>query len=112
MSHTHQLVIGAVALAVSASRSGTVFDELVRLLATILQVEVAFVARHEPAEPEVLTMLAMYCGGQVQRDIRYPLAGSPCATVFGRRSRAYSSRLQSLFPDDQDNVAPRRPEEP
>ena len=43
----------AVALAVSASRSGTVFDELVRLLATILHVEVAFIARYEPAQPQI-----------------------------------------------------------
>ncbi len=34
----------AVALAVSSSRGETVFDELVRLLATILHVEVAFIA--------------------------------------------------------------------
>src|SRR5512140_638661 len=44
----------AVALAVSGSRGGTVFDELARLLATILHVEVAFIARYEPAQPAML----------------------------------------------------------
>jgi PAS domain S-box-containing protein len=92
----------AVALAVSASRSGTVFDELVRLLATILHVEVAFIARYEPAQPDVLRMLAMYNDGQILQDISYRLAGTPCETVLGQRFRAYPSGLQAQFPDDQD----------
>jgi PAS domain S-box-containing protein len=92
----------AVALAVSGSRSGTVFDELVRLLATILHVEVAFIARYEPAQPDSLRMLAMYYDGQVVQDITYPLAGTPCETVLGQRFRAYPSDLQALFPLDED----------
>jgi PAS domain S-box-containing protein len=92
----------AVALAVSASRSGSVFDELVRLLASILQVDVAFIAQHEPAQPDGLRMLAMYCGGKVLGDFRYPLAGTPCATVLGQRFRAYRAHVQSLFPGDAE----------
>jgi PAS domain S-box-containing protein len=92
----------AVALAVSASRSGSVFDELVRLLATILHVEVAFIARHEPEHPERMRLLAIYCDGKVERDIDYPLAGSPCATVLGRRFRAYPTGVQALFPTDEE----------
>ena len=92
----------AVALAVSGSRSGTVFDELVRMLATILHVEVAFIARYEPAQPDSLRMLAMYYDGQILQDIRYSLAGTPCETVLGQRFRAYPSGLQAVFPEDQD----------
>jgi PAS domain S-box-containing protein len=92
----------AVALAVSGSRSGTVFDELVRLLATILHVEVAFIARYETAHPDSLRMLAMYYDGQMLQDISYPLTGTPCETVLGQRFRAYPAKLQTLFPDDED----------
>ncbi|NML45271.1 PAS domain S-box protein [Ramlibacter sp. G-1-2-2] len=92
----------AVALAVSESRSGSVFDELVRLLASILQVDVAFIAQPEPAQPGAMRMLALYCGGKVLQDIRYPLAGSPCATVLGHSFRAYPSGVQALFPADLD----------
>jgi PAS domain S-box-containing protein len=92
----------AVALAVSASRSGTVFDELVRLLATILHVEVAFIARYEPAQPDSLRMLAMYYDGQMVQDVSYALAGTPCETVLGQQFRAYPAGLQTLFPHDQD----------
>ncbi|HZN48075.1 MAG TPA: PAS domain S-box protein [Ramlibacter sp.] len=92
----------SVARAVSASRSGSVFDELVRLLATILQVDVAFIAQREPAQPEGMRVLAMYCNGTVVQDLRYALAGSPCATVFGQRFRAYPAGVQALFPGDSD----------
>ena len=54
-----EATLRAVALAVSGAGSGTVFDELVRLLATILHVDVAVVARLEPAHPEGLRVLAM-----------------------------------------------------
>src|SRR5207253_1484601 len=62
----------AVALAVSESRSGSVFEELVRLLATILQVEVAFVAQPDVTLPGGLRILAMRCGDKMLHDIPYP----------------------------------------
>ena len=93
-------MLRAVALAVSASRGETAFAELVRLLATILHVEVAFIARIEPGCPGRLTMLAMSCDGQLVQDFRYPLAGSPCETVLGQRFRAYPAGVQARFPDD------------
>lgn len=90
----------AVALAVSASPSGTVFDELVRLLATLLHVEVAFIARCEPGSPCRLRMLAMYFDGAVTQGVSYSVAGVPCETVLGQCFRAYPAGLQALFPDD------------
>lgn len=92
----------AVALAVSASPSGMVFDELVRLLATLLQVEVAFIARRDPAQPGMLRMLALYFDGEVSQGISYPVAGTPCETVLGQRYRAYPSGVQAQFPSDAE----------
>ncbi len=92
----------AVALAVSDPRSGTVFDELVRLLATILHVEVAFIARYESAQPQWLHILAMYEDGQIVQDVRYEVAGTPCETVLGQRFRAYPTGLAQAFPQDAD----------
>src|SRR5688500_7503765 len=63
----------AVARAVSESCSGSVFDDLVRLLATILHVDVAVVARQEEAHPDGLRVLAMYCDGQVHQGMEYSL---------------------------------------
>ena len=95
-------VLRTTALAVSGARSGTVFDELVRLLAGTLHVEQAFIARHDPADPANLSMLARYQDGQVVHDFRYPVAGTPCETVLGQRFRAFPAGLQQHFPDDDD----------
>ena len=95
-------ILRSAALAVSGARSGTVFDELVRLLAAILHVEIAFVARQQPEDPDGLRMLAMVCDGQIVRDVRYPIVGTPCETVLGQQFRAYPQQLQELFPDDHD----------
>ncbi len=95
-------VLRDAALAVSGARGDTVFDELVRMLAAILGVEVAFIARHEPAERDRLRMLAMQYDGQILRDIPYATAGTPCETVLGQCFRAYPRDLQRLFPDDHD----------
>ncbi|HEX7890672.1 MAG TPA: PAS domain S-box protein [Ramlibacter sp.] len=100
--HRTDETLRAVALAVSASRSGSVFDELVRVLATVLQVEVAFIAQPDAERPGGMRMLALYCGGKVLQDIAYPLAGSPCATVVGQCFRAYPGHVQSHFPDDRE----------
>ncbi|HEY1230618.1 MAG TPA: PAS domain S-box protein, partial [Ramlibacter sp.] len=92
----------AIALAVSASPGGSPFDDLVRLLTTILRVDVAFIARRDDGAPDRMRMLALCCDGHVMQDIPYPLAGSPCATVVGQRFRLYASDLRGRFPDDRE----------
>ncbi|WP_298232963.1 PAS domain S-box protein [uncultured Azohydromonas sp.] len=92
----------SAALAVSAASGDTVFDELVRLLATLLGVEIAFIARHLPEDPAALHMLALHQDGQLLHGIRYAVAGTPCETVLGQQFRAYASALQERFPDDED----------
>jgi len=98
-------VLRSAALAVSGARGDTVFDELVRLLATILHVEVAFIARHHRQDPGHLSVLAMYYDGQIVRDVRYGVAGTPCETVLGQQFRAYPRGVRQMFPEDQDALA-------
>ena len=95
-------VLRAAALAVSGARSGTVFDELGKLMAAILHVEFAFIARHDPDDAEALHMLAMHCDGECQRGSRYTIANTPCVTVLGQQFRVFPKDLQLLFPDDED----------
>jgi PAS domain S-box-containing protein len=100
-SHVDE-ALRAAALAVSSTRGDSVFAELVRLLAAILRVEVAFISRLESDEPQVLRMLAMQCDQQMLHDMRYPVQGTPCEAVLGQRFRVYPDRLQELFPEDTD----------
>jgi PAS domain S-box-containing protein len=90
------------ALAVSAAGGENVFEELVRALATILDVDIAFVALPITGQPSRLRMLAFYSDGRMIRDFEYPIAGTPCETVVGQQYRVYPSALARHFPEDTD----------
>ncbi len=90
------------ALAVSAVEGEGLFGELVRTLAQILAVDIAFIALPSPADPAKLRMLAFCVDGRMIEDFEYPLAGTPCETVIGQQYRIYPSRLIEHFPLDAD----------
>ena len=90
------------ALAVSQSDDEALHRQLVQYLATILNVEAAFVAVREPQDPRRLTMLAFFMDGQVLENFSYDERGTPCATVVGKAFRLYPSGLPELFPLNED----------
>ncbi|HET7203343.1 MAG TPA: PAS domain S-box protein [Steroidobacteraceae bacterium] len=90
------------ALAVSQSDDEALYRQLVQYLATILDVEAAFIAVHDPREPMLLNMQAFYMDGQVRENFSYSQHGTPCATVVGKAFRLYPSGLAELFPLDVD----------
>ncbi|MDM0082721.1 PAS domain S-box protein [Variovorax sp. J31P179] len=93
----------AAALAVSAASGRSVFAELARYLATILDVEMAFISRHQSDDDASLHMLAMVSDGEVREGYRYPIQGTPCEYVLGQRFCVYPSNLHTLFALDQDD---------
>jgi len=90
----------SAALAVSAGTGDAVFSELVRALATILEVDMAFIALPEEGDASKLRTLAMVLEGRIAEDLEYELCGTPCETVIGREVRVYPSRVAELFPAD------------
>jgi PAS domain S-box-containing protein len=92
----------SAALAVSGARGEAVFAELVRLLTTILHVDAAFIASHEPTDPLRLHTLAMVWDQRLVPNVSYPIAGSPCETVIGQRFRAYPRGVGAAFPGETD----------
>lgn len=96
------VVMQRAALAVSSARGATVFDELTRMLATLLGLEYAHIARVDPADPEHLHVLALHADGRITQDLRYPLDSSPCRHVLGQQFRAFPSGVALQFPDDGD----------
>jgi PAS domain S-box-containing protein len=87
----------SAALAVSVASGEGVFRELVGALATILGVEIAFIALHKPGAQDMLKMLAFQVDGKLIGDFEYPIAGTPCEQVLDQQYRAYPSRLGELF---------------
>jgi len=94
----------AAALAVSAASGRSVFAELARYLATILEVEMAFISRHQADDASALHMLAMVSDGEVREGYRYPIQGTPCEHVLGQQFCAYPSNLHALFALDQSRM--------
>ena len=92
----------ASALAVSQSDDEALYRQLVQYLATILDVEAAFIAIHDPKDSQRLTMLAFFLDGQVRENFSYNQRGTPCETVVGKAFRLYPSGLGELFPLDED----------
>jgi len=98
----HEEALRGAALAVSGAEGPTVFQELVRYLATILRSDLAFIAVHHGECPDKLRMQAFYIDGKVTENFDYARTGTPCETVAGHEFRFYPSRLPELFPLDAD----------
>jgi PAS domain S-box-containing protein len=94
--------LSSSALAVSTAEDETLYRELVRYLATILGVEVAFVATLDETRSCHMQMLAFYLDGQIRENVNYGLPGTPCETIVGQSFRCYPSGLLQLFPLDED----------
>jgi PAS domain S-box-containing protein len=94
----------SAALAVSSAQGASVFQELVRYLATILQVDCALIAT--PIDTAACTMRvhAFFLDGQVKDNFEYSIPGTPCETVLGHAFRIFPSALRETFPTDLDLV--------
>ena len=89
------------ALAVSSAQGSTVFQELVRYAATILEVDAALIA--SPCSGgQRMRVHAFFLDGETRENFEYDLKGTPCEHVLGRRFRIYPSALHEKFPGDGD----------
>ncbi|MET0165061.1 MAG: PAS domain S-box protein, partial [Vicinamibacterales bacterium] len=91
------------ALAVSSAQGATVGQELVRYLATILEVDAAFIAVPQTEDPaHGMQSNAFFLDGDIRENFTYLLAGTPCETVVDRTFRIYPSGVREEFPGDSD----------
>ena len=90
------------ALAVSSAKGDKVFQELVRDLASILGVDMAFIAQPRLDESCRFSTLAVHLDGRPSERFEYALEGTPCEMVIGQQYRVYPSRLVEHFPLDED----------
>jgi len=95
----HRLMVEGV----SAVTGEDLFRTLVRHFAAALGVNSAFVAECVGAGDRART-IAFWHRGEFTRNLEYDVAGTPCQNVLQGEVRLYPSRVQELFPDDQDLV--------
>jgi PAS domain S-box-containing protein len=96
----------SAALAVSSVDADSVFRDLARQLATTLRVDICFIARFVEGDASRMRTLACWIDGVFTGDHEYALAGTPCASVVGRRFLFFPARIARLFPDG-DGFLPR-----
>jgi PAS domain S-box-containing protein len=89
------------ALAVSSAQGASVFQELVRYLATILDVDGAMITTPCDSSGR-MRVHAFFLDGEVRENFEYDLKGTPCENVVGGQFRIYPSALQEHFPYDAD----------
>jgi len=100
-SHADEALRSA-ALEVASAHSDLVFEQMVRLLTSLLHVEMACLARLTPEAPESLQVLAMERDGQLLHDVLRYVPGTACETVLGQTFQIHTHDLSSRFPDDAE----------
>ncbi len=92
----------AASLAVSGAHGHSIFQELVRYLATIIGADWVFIALRDAETARRMRVLALWSDGRISRNFDYDLAGTPCERVVGQEFRVYRERLSEHFPADAD----------
>lgn len=80
-------------------RAGSFLTSLAHYLGETLGVDYVVVDRLSET-PGVAETVALYAKGEIVPNMTYPLKGTPCENVMGKRLCFYSQKVQSLFPAD------------
>jgi PAS domain S-box-containing protein len=89
-----------LAQGLSASTGQTFFTSICRYLTRALAVDYVLIDEVSIQDPHLMRpVVFMKCGEPIQ-GFAYPLACTPCETVFGQQFRAYPQDLASRFPED------------
>ncbi|MDA1099302.1 MAG: ATP-binding protein [Proteobacteria bacterium] len=91
----------AVAEAVSSATGENAFEQLVRSLAQILQVDYVFIGELAAASGNQIRTIAFCRDGVVADNFDYNLIGAPCENVFGKKTCIYRRDVQLEFPRDK-----------
>ncbi|HEX5338381.1 MAG TPA: PAS domain S-box protein, partial [Gallionella sp.] len=75
------------------------FDALALYLGETLGVDHVVIDRLDQ-EPGIVETVAVYAKGDIVRNLRYSLHGTPCENVMGREFCFYPQGIQQMFPED------------
>lgn len=89
-----------LAQGLSASTGQAFFTSIARYLAKALGVAYVLIDEVSRQDPREMRPVVLINEGEVIEGFAYPLAGTPCETVFGRQFHAYARDLAARFPDD------------
>lgn len=95
-----ELAMRALSTELIALEGPAYFEQAVRELALLLDADMAFITRLDPAQPEMLYTVALFEEGHLVPNISYPVADTPCAQVVEGRPNIVPHGLQQRYPAD------------
>ncbi|MEB3338132.1 MAG: GAF domain-containing protein, partial [Leptolyngbyaceae bacterium] len=89
-----------IAKGVASGTGEAFFHSLVHYLAAILEVDIAMVGTLDTPDATYAKTVALYVDGELQPNLEYDLADTPCSQVLSSQLCHYPDRVQELFPND------------
>ncbi len=93
-------VLRAVMEGTSATSGDVFFAKLVENLSRALDTQFASIGLLDDETGEHIDTIAMWSSPELQENIRYELAGTPCENVMSQETCLYPDHVQEAFPRD------------
>ena len=94
--HAISLIMDGISTAIGEQ----FFPAIARAMAEILGADVVSIGVLSKDSSRHIESLSFIVDGEPYPNLKYALAGTPCATVLGNEPKSYTSGIQQLFPDD------------
>ena len=98
--HTPDEILRMIVNATASKIAEDFFEETVRSLTKILNVEYAFIGELIHPEDQRVRTLATCAAGKIIGNFAYDLQGTPCENVFQQNSCVFPEKVQESFPSD------------
>lgn len=96
-----ETAIRRIAVGVSSRTGVHFFADLVKSLASLVEVDYVFVGLIDDHDSQNVTTEAVCMHGKIVENISYRLDDTPCANVVGKSTCTYPQGVQQLFPQDR-----------
>jgi len=97
--HTEESIKN-IAAGVSAGSGDTFYQQMVKHLAKLFDVDYAFIGLLNADNPEIINTLSIFSHGSTAENISYSLVNTPCATIVGQSTCCHLSEVQQQYPND------------
>ena len=97
-----ETAIRQITEAIASAIGNEFFPVLARAMADILAANAVAIGVLADDDASTVETLAFYLDGELIPDVRYPLAGTPCAGVVEAQQRRIVENVQQLFPENEE----------
>jgi len=93
--------IASISAGVSFKTGQAFYNQLVNSLASLFDVDCAFIALHDENDPDLLHTIAIWKNGKLAENFSYSLKNTPCETAIKRNTCCHPLGVRDAYPDDK-----------